>query len=1277
MFTVLLSLFSISTQVQAETSSVYISEIAWAGSSKSTSDEWIELTNNSEQAIDLSGWRLVGAASNQGIITIPEGSIIQPDSVFFIANYDASFEKSALDKNPDYVTSDISLSNSSLHLILENTSIEVIDEVGDGGVPFAGNSVSGCLASMIRLTEVDSGTNPDNWKTADVSFGFDDGITDFGTPGIKDEIGSTEELVPTDNPQTSVDESETSIDSQVVQTNPTTESSLSSNILVINEFVSDPVSGEKEWVEIYNPNSVSVNLMDFTLTESGGKKFSLPDQDLEPYGYFVLILSSSVLNNNDDTITILDSSEKIVDQIIYGTEIIPAAQDPNSVARKEDGTFFITSTPTPGTQNIFSTEDLEETESTADETTQAVLDSTSSSSDSSSPQTTSSHPIKSLIINEFVSDPISGEKEWIEIYNPQNESINLAGFTITEESGKIFPLPEIILEANTYLVIEIASSSLNNSGDTITILDPLAIIIDQVIYGTEMIPATSDPNSVAKNEEGIFLVTTTPTPGMKNIFSSEAQKEDLTDTTQTTTSQNDSSSNTNSSTNTTSTAAETNTSNQTSISYLAGVLLINEFVSDPSEGEKEWVEIYNPQNESISLKDWSFVDGSQKTISFPHETIESQGYFILEFSSSILNNGGDTLKLLDPSANIIDEIIYGTDSIPSPKKSNSLARINSGGFEETTTPTPGSTNQFTQTSTTTSTTTASQDSNSSNSSSSSLSTPSYPTNTLIINEFYPDAKDEEKEWVEIYNPQNESIALNGWVIKDASGRSFSLPNQTLESKKFVVMYFNSGFLNNQNDTIYLLDPSMKEIHKVEYGTEQIPTAKHPYSVARKSDGIFVETVFVTKGQENVIIKNSQINTQISSNDLAKTENESELTTSIPAISYEDIRFSEIYPNTIGSDETQEFIELINTGGLTIDLTGYFIKDLSGKTWTASSLSLNPNNYIALERTLTKISLNNTGKETLFLYDPNGNLLQELSYANSPKGLSYAQVDETWYWTAAITRAQPNTFQEPLTKTSTSISGQTGTREKLIDTDPAHVRDLTIGTRVRIRGIVSVVPGTFTDQTFYLAGSGIQIFKSDGEFPELAIGEEVELTGVVSSNRNEMRIKMAKTDEIKKTGNIGSVHVYSTNILDESLEGFLVKITGLVVSRSKEAMLLEQNGIETNVRAKPSTSVDFSSLTVGSTVEITGITSQIDDKYYLLVRGESDVNVITPAKTTTETPSSMATATKTNTSSQEKIGVGILLGVVLALIILAFRSFILKKRFTYGKPAAPLAPARGI
>jgi hypothetical protein len=80
----LLSIAALPVRIHASETTVVFSEIAWAGSSISSSDEWIELTNVSDTAVDLSNWKISGAGSSSSDKLLPEGSVIEPHSTYLI-----------------------------------------------------------------------------------------------------------------------------------------------------------------------------------------------------------------------------------------------------------------------------------------------------------------------------------------------------------------------------------------------------------------------------------------------------------------------------------------------------------------------------------------------------------------------------------------------------------------------------------------------------------------------------------------------------------------------------------------------------------------------------------------------------------------------------------------------------------------------------------------------------------------------------------------------------------------------------------------------------------------------------------------------------------------------------------------------------------------------------------------------------------------------------------------------------------------------------------------
>lgn len=238
---------------------IYISEINWAGSAASGSDEWIEITNRSGESVDFSGWMLDNAATTGQTLLIEDETVVEDGTTLLIANYKNTNEKSSLMIEPDLVTSSLALTNSNLTVTLRDANGAIVDEaeLGTGTPDFGGSDP---FASAIRTT--------DDWVTADESVNLPEG--QLGTPGEIDmvaeaieEDGETVVSCPTleqllaeqeaeieDGVQISGEESE---DTDEVQVNDETESDEDSSdeddvvcTCVKNSQSSEEVDSEEE-----------------------------------------------------------------------------------------------------------------------------------------------------------------------------------------------------------------------------------------------------------------------------------------------------------------------------------------------------------------------------------------------------------------------------------------------------------------------------------------------------------------------------------------------------------------------------------------------------------------------------------------------------------------------------------------------------------------------------------------------------------------------------------------------------------------------------------------------------------------------------------------------------------------------------------------------------------------------------------------------------------------------------------------------------------------------
>ncbi|MFH1077722.1 MAG: lamin tail domain-containing protein [Patescibacteria group bacterium] len=401
--------------LQARSASpLVIGEVAWAGSSLSLADEWVELWNLGDTDVPLAGYSLVGASAEP--IALPSDAVIPARGVYLVSNYPADDPRSALAATPQLVTTAVSLSNSALSITLIDPNDTELDRAGDGGTPPAG-ATGDMKATMVR--------DGDMWTTATSSIGFDAGAPDLGTPGMcdgcdavvddppvgvdtppTDVIASSTEPIPTEDsyattsldvpptdttdvasstgdvfPVTTTEPIPTSATTTVevvietatntttnnptsTQVVPTVETSPRYDLLRLNEVQAQP-DGEGEWIEITSLDlSMPIPLVGVQIHDATGRIFTFASGTIDLTTPFVRAgLASSRLNNGGDTISLHDPDGNAVDTLVYeGSEKgFPWARDEDAV-----GAWRLTQIPTPGEPNVIA--DLEDDEESSIET---------------------------------------------------------------------------------------------------------------------------------------------------------------------------------------------------------------------------------------------------------------------------------------------------------------------------------------------------------------------------------------------------------------------------------------------------------------------------------------------------------------------------------------------------------------------------------------------------------------------------------------------------------------------------------------------------------------------------------------------------------------------------------------------------------------------------------------------------------------------------------------------------------------------------------------------
>jgi len=237
----------------------------------------------------------------------------------------------------------------------------------------------------------------------------------------------------------------------------------------------------------------------------------------------------------------------------------------------------------------------------------------------------------------------------------------------------------------------------------------------------------------------------------------------------------------------------------------------------------------------------------------------------------------------------------------------------------------------------------------------------------------------------------------------------------------------------------------------------------------------------------------------------------------PATPIERIEISEILPNPTGSDTT-EFVELYNPTDEPIDLSDMKLDDEEGgsRAYTIpEGTILDPKQYRIFGRQDTKIAFNNTTDSARILY-PDGTVLIDIRYDDVLEGHSYVQDEqEDWVWTSTLTPGEPTVLSPPdETSKRTTARSKSKMVKPIIQTTLEHLRSEDIGDTITVTGTVAVVPDVFGTQYFYIVGSpGVQVYLYNKDFPNLAVGDVIEITGELSETSGETRVKLKEQSDI--------------------------------------------------------------------------------------------------------------------------------------------------------------------
>ena len=341
--------------------------------------------------------------------------------------------------------------------------------------------------------------------------------------------------------------------------------------------------------------------------------------------------------------------------------------------------------------------------------------------------------------------------DWIEIWNSSANDINLENVGLSDDELSIsFLFPKMTLAAGQRLIVYCdktnqatagkplhAKFGLSSNGETITLYDPNAYVIDSVktkILGQD--------ESYARQADGSWAITKEYSPGYENTTEGFLAFRNATMVTD-------------------------------------GVLIISEICPDPLTGYRDedgelvdWIELYNTTGQTISLDNYALSNNENKPLKwhFPEGAmVAPYGYYVVFCSGKDIDNGPTgvphtnfkvnaehaTIVLSDSRGRLVDRVTL--DNIP---EDASYARDEDGSFSVHVKTTPQLPN------------TASGENQMDSNLRALNKTGVYITEVMASNgDVITTTGSDFTDWVELYNSSSEAVDLSGYGLSDNIGRA--------------------------------------------------------------------------------------------------------------------------------------------------------------------------------------------------------------------------------------------------------------------------------------------------------------------------------------------------------------------------------------------------------------------------------------------------------------------------------------------------------------------------
>lgn len=327
----------------------------------------------------------------------------------------------------------------------------------------------------------------------------------------------------------------------------------------------------------------------------------------------------------------------------------------------------------------------------------------------------------------------------------------------------------------------------------------------------------------------------------------------------------------------------------------------------------------------------------------------------------------------------------------------------------------------------------------------------------------------------------------------------------------------------------------------------------------------------------------------------------------------------------------EWIELYNTGNVTVDLSGWLLDDIeegSGAYEIPAGTEIRKAEYLVFYRKDTGITLNNDS-DSVRLLNPKGAVVEEFSYEETADDVVYAK-DEEGNWELSITPTlgeenvitkEENDEDDDSDEEEENEEEESDDEEEENDHEEAEevkeysikeVKKLELGEVVMIKGFVTATPEILGSQVIYLQDgtAGIKVKLTERDYETVSLGDKIRVSGILSEAYEEWYLKLDSESTFEILSHVKPLTPkgVKTGEIGEKWEGLLVRINGQITATSGNTFYLNDGSGEIKVYIKDSTEIDKPKMRTGYYAEVIGIVSQYRDDYRVLPRYQEDIIV---------------------------------------------------------------------